>query len=169
METHDILALGRALTARGWRLATAESCTGGLVGHLATSVSGSSDWYLGGVVAYVNAVKERLLGVPDGVLAAHGAVSRETVRAMAAGARERLGAEMAVALSGVAGPTGGTPETPVGTVWIAWSWPGGEEQELFRFAGDRAGVKAQAANAALRGALARALDAVPKSRAARER
>ncbi len=153
MDETTLLELGRTLLARGWRLASAESCTGGLIGHMATSVSGSSDWFAGGVVAYGIEIKERLLGVPAGVLAAHGAVSRETVRAMAAGARTLLGTEVAVAASGVAGPTGGTPETPVGTVWLGWSWPGGERQECFLFAGDRGEVKRQAAEAALLGVL----------------
>lgn len=148
-----VRALGRELLARGWRLATAESCTGGLVGHCITSVAGASDWYLGGVVAYDEAVKERLLGVPAATLAAHGAVSRETARAMAAGALRLLDAKVAVAVTGVAGPGGGTPQNPVGTVFVAWAWPGGERQERLSLPGERAAVREQAACAALRGLL----------------
>ena len=107
------------LMVRGLTLATAESCTGGSVAARLTSVAGASRAFLGGVVAYDNAVKEQLLGVPAETLRDHGAVSEETVRAMAEGVRERLGADVGVATSGVAGPGGGTPEKPVGTVWIA--------------------------------------------------
>ncbi|WP_236615048.1 CinA family protein [Desulfovibrio sp. X2] len=153
MDEKKILRLGELLRARHWNLATAESCTGGLIGHLVTSVSGASDWYPGGVVAYANEIKERLLGVPGEVLATQGAVSRGTVRAMAAGVRAAFGAQVGVSVSGVAGPTGGTPDKPVGTVWIGWSWPGGERQELFSFSGDRGAVKAASAAAALSGVL----------------
>lgn len=111
-------AAGRALEARGLTVAAAESCTGGLVGHRLTNVPGSSAWVRGGVVAYGNDVKAGLLGVPADVLEAHGAVSVETAAAMARGARERLGADVAVATTGIAGPTGGTAEKPVGTVCI---------------------------------------------------
>lgn len=153
MDETILLDLGRSLRSRGWRLATAESCTGGLIGHLATSVSGSSDWFLGGVIAYSPEVKTLLLDVPARIIDTHGVVSRETVRAMAAGARARLGAEIAVAVSGVAGPTGGTPGTPVGTVWLGWSWPEGERQTRQHFPGDRAEVKRRAAEAGLLGVL----------------
>lgn len=147
--------LGARLVARGWMLATAESCTGGLVAHLLTSVSGASDWFAGGVIAYSLAAKECLLDVPRRVLDRHGAVSRETVRAMGRGALERFGAQAAVAVSGVAGPTGGTAAIPVGTVVIGWVWPDGADEEVFCFAGDRAAVTAQAARVAVGGLLAR--------------
>ena len=112
------------LVARGLTLATAESCTGGSVAARLTSVPGASRAFVGGVVAYANRVKTDLLGVPESVLREHGAVSEATVRAMAEGVRQRLGADVGVATSGVAGPGGGTPEKPVGTVWLAVSWPG---------------------------------------------
>ena len=100
-------------------LATAESCTGGMIGELMTSIAGSSTAYLGGAIVYANAEKVRQLGVAQATLDAHGAVSEETVREMARGARERFGASLAVACPGVAGPDGGTPDKPVGTVWLA--------------------------------------------------
>ena len=120
-------------------LATAESCTGGLIGELVTSIAGSSRAYLGGAITYSNAEKVRQLGVAQATLDAHGAVSEETVREMAAGARERFHSDVAVAVSGVAGPDGGTPEKPVGLVWLAVAsgqgvtakkinWPGARDQ-----------------------------------------
>lgn len=110
--------LGGLLAARHLTLATAESCTGGLLGGVLTSVPGSSAWYLGGVVAYSNRLKTALLGVPEDVLARHGAVSSRTVWAMAAGILERTGADLAVSVTGIAGPGGGTPRKPVGLVYI---------------------------------------------------
>ncbi len=134
----------RALT-----LATAESCTGGLVAARLTSVPGASDVFLGGVVAYANALKEAELNVPDAVLAAHGAVSAETALAMARGARERLGADVAVSVTGIAGPGGGTPEKPVGLVYLCASGPDGERALDFVVTGDRETVRARATVAAL--------------------
>lgn len=148
--------LAAKLTARGWMLATAESCTGGLIACELTNVSGSSGWYVGGVVAYANSVKQALLDVPAETLMANGAVSREVVLAMALGAARRLGAQCALSVSGVAGPTGGTPEKPVGTVWIGWAVNGVAEAELHHFSGDRLAVKRQTALAAVRGMAARA-------------
>ena len=125
------------LVARGLTLAVAESCTGGAVAARLTSVPGASRAFVGGVVAYDNRVKTALLGVPEATLRAHGAVSEATVRAMAEGVRQRLGADVGVATSGVAGPGGGTPEKPVGTVWIAVAWPGGTDAALLRLSHDR--------------------------------
>ncbi len=136
------------LGVRSWRLATAESCTGGLVGAAITSVAGSSAAYVGGVVSYSNPLKQRLLGVPEAVLAAHGAVSREVAEAMAAGARA-LGAECALAVTGIAGPDGGSEEKPVGTVHIAAATPDGGRHARHRFPGDRAMVREMSVNFAL--------------------
>ena len=143
--------LGALLKARGWFMATAESCTGGLIACELTNVSGSSEWYLGGVVAYANAVKEGLLGVSGRELQMHGAVSREVVLAMARGAAERLGARCALAVSGIAGPRGGTPDKPVGTVWIGWSVDGEASAQRFLFQGDRLCVKRRSALEAILG------------------
>jgi nicotinamide-nucleotide amidase len=126
------------------RLATAESCTGGLVGARLTDAPGASDVYAGGVIAYSNEVKERRLGVPPEVLERHGAVSAETAEAMAAGARAALGSDAAIAVTGVAGPEGGTSEKPVGLVYVSVLAPGGESTERFLFSGDREAVRARA-------------------------
>ncbi len=120
-NSHEDLigTLSCLLTRAGYRMATAESCTGGMIASLCTDVAGSSDWFSGAVVAYANEVKEKLLGVPKAVIAEHGAVSGEVVRHMALGALHVMDVEAAVAVSGVAGPGGGTAEKPVGTVWAA--------------------------------------------------
>jgi PncC family amidohydrolase len=138
------------LAGREWSLAAAESCTGGLIAERLTSVPGSSRVFLGGVVAYHDRAKTDLLGVPEEILRRHGAVSEPVVRAMALGAARRLRAEVAVAVSGVAGPGGGTPDKPVGLVWFALAWPGGERAWEERFPGDRASVREDAARSALR-------------------
>ena len=135
------LTLGRALEKRGWRLAVAESCTGGWIAKAATDVAGSSQWFDGGIVAYSNAAKIGMLGVPKNVLAAHGAVSEETVCAMAEGARTRFAADIAVAVSGIAGPGGGTADKPVGTVHFAWAEAGGVTAARRIFAGNRETVR----------------------------
>jgi nicotinamide-nucleotide amidase len=145
VEEH-VLELCRA---RGLTVATAESCTGGLVAGRLTSVPGSSDVVLGGIVAYANEVKERELGVPPEVLAAHGAVSAEVAEAMARGARERLGADVAVAVTGVAGPGGGTPEKPVGLVYVHAEGPDGGAGRELSFPGDRASIRARSVVVAL--------------------
>lgn len=142
--------LAAALLARKQTLATAESCTGGLVGAALTNLPGSSAWYLGGVVAYANELKIRLLGVPAEILAAHGAVSLETARAMAQGARAAAAADFAVSITGIAGPAGGTPEKPVGLVFIGVAAPHGTATFKHHFSGSRAEIRQAATEAALR-------------------
>ncbi|MEJ2210244.1 MAG: CinA family protein, partial [Anaerolineae bacterium] len=141
--------VGALLRERGLTMVTAESCTGGLVGHRLTNVSGSSDYYLGGVVAYSNQLKEALLGVRAETLLAHGAVSEETAREMARGARQRLGADVAVSITGIAGPTGGTEDKPVGLVYVGLSAADAEWCRRFVFEQDRLGNKQASAEAAL--------------------
>jgi PncC family amidohydrolase len=141
--------VGELLVQHGLTLAVAESCTGGLVSHRITNIPGSSDYFLGGVTAYANQAKVSLLGVSVETLELHGAVSAETVLQMARGVQLALGADIGISTSGIAGPTGGTPEKPVGTVWIGFSSPDGEEARHFVFQGDRLRVKEQAAEAAL--------------------
>ncbi len=138
-----------ACRARGLTIAVAESCTGGLLGARLTAISGSSDVVVGGVIAYANAVKRELLGVPGGAIEEHGAVSEPVVRAMASGARARTGARVGVGITGVAGPTGGTPEKPVGTVWIATDVDGAVEARLFRLWGNREEVRQRSAQWAM--------------------
>jgi len=137
------------LRASGRRLAAAESCTGGLVGARLTAIPGASDVFAGGVVAYDDAVKRTLLDVPADVLAAHGAVSEEVVRAMAAGARRRFDVAASVAVTGIAGPSGGTPEKPVGTVWLAASVDGDTRALRRVFPGDRDEIRRRSAQAVL--------------------
>jgi PncC family amidohydrolase len=134
---------------RGATVATAESCTGGLVAEAITDVAGSSGYFLGGVVAYADRVKAAQLGVPDAVLAAHGAVSAQVARAMAIGARERLGADVSVAVTGVAGPGGGSDEKPVGLTYIAVADEAGVDVQRHQWQGDRQAVKRSSAAAAL--------------------
>jgi PncC family amidohydrolase len=141
--------LGQLLRTRGLTLAVAESCSGGLICHRITNVPGASDYFLGGVVTYSNQAKAELLHVPEATLAAHGAVSAETATAMATGVRERFHAQVSVAVTGIAGPTGGTPQKPVGTVFIAVAGPQGVEARRFAFQGGREEIKAQTAEAAL--------------------
>ena len=141
-----VLALCRA---RGWTLATAESCTGGLVAARLTDVPGSSDVFVGGVVAYSNGVKERELGVPHETLARHGAVSPEAAEAMAAGVRARLGADVAVSVTGIAGPDGGTEEKPVGLVFLHAESPEAGRGTEFSFPGDRESIRARSTVVAL--------------------
>ncbi len=145
IEAH-VLAM---LEARGLRLATAESCTGGMVAARLTGVAGASRAFAGGVVAYANGVKEGELGVPAEVLDRHGAVSPEAARAMAQGARERLGADVAVAVTGIAGPDGGTPEKPVGLVYLHVEGPDGGLGREFSFPGDRGSIRARSTVGAL--------------------
>jgi nicotinamide-nucleotide amidase len=140
----SVEALATALRARGWMLTTAESCTGGLIAAACTSVAGSSDWFERGFVTYSNAAKSDLLGVPAALIERHGAVSAEVARAMAQGALTRSKAQVSVAVTGVAGPGGGTAAKPVGTVWMAVGKVGGATVvELLQLAGDRAAVRNQ--------------------------
>ncbi len=129
--------VGRMLAERGLTLAVAESCTGGLIAGRITAVAGSSRYFRGGVVAYANEAKRDLLGVPEALLREHGAVSAPVARAMAEGARARFGADLALATTGISGPDGGTPEKPVGLVWIAFASPEGVEAEQMIFPFDR--------------------------------
>ncbi len=148
-------SLGEALARRGWRIATAESCTGGLVAAAITATAGSSGWFDAGFVTYSDAMKEALLGVPAATLAAHGAVSEATARAMAEGALGLSGAQLAVAITGVAGPGGGSVAKPVGTVCFAWAIAGGiTRTAAHRFAGGRAEVRLRSVEVALREATA---------------
>lgn len=156
MDTPElVLSLARELKRRGQMMATAESCTGGLIAGACTEVSGSSDWFERGFVTYSNAAKTELLGVPTELIGQHGAASEPVARAMAMGALAHSPAQLAVAVTGVAGPTGGSADKPVGTVWFGWATPGGVFTEHQRFAGDRAAVRAATVRHALAGLLQR--------------
>ena len=141
--------VGWLLTEQGLTIAVAESCTGGLIAHQLTNVPGSSAYFVGGVVAYSNEVKERVLGVSHETLSAHGAVSEECAREMARGARRLLGTDVAIAATGIAGPTGGTPEKPVGLAYVALAAPDLERCERHLFEGRRLRNKRQTSEAAL--------------------
>ncbi len=152
--THsDSLALVERLAAqlqqRQWMLATAESCTGGLIAGACTDLGGSSNWFERGFVSYSNAAKSELLGVSPALIAQHGAVSEEVARAMAEGALRHSAAQVTVAVTGVAGPTGGTPDKPVGLVWFGLALPGRVLTEKRHFPGDRAAVRAATVHHAL--------------------
>jgi nicotinamide-nucleotide amidase len=148
-------SLARKLKEKGGLLVTAESCTGGWVAQVATSLAGSSEWFERGFVSYSNAAKEELLGVRRETLERHGAVSEETAREMALGALARSRGTLALAITGIAGPGGGSTAKPVGTVCFAWAVRGGNVRaETRHFAGDREAVRRQSVEHALRGALA---------------
>jgi nicotinamide-nucleotide amidase len=156
-----VLALADALRGRGLKLATAESCTGGLIAAACTAVAGSSDWFERGFVSYSNAAKTQMLGVDAALIAAHGAVSEPVALAMARGAIERAGVELAIAVTGIAGPGGATPGKPVGTVWIALAIkpaadPIDVQAERLLLRGDRASVREQTVCTALQRLLAAA-------------
>lgn len=144
-----LMQISHHLQQRHWRLASAESCTGGLIAGACTQGAGASQWFERGFVSYSNESKTELLGVPAAVLAAHGAVSEPVVRAMVQGALAHSRAQVALAVTGVAGPTGGTPDKPVGLVWFGWCWPGAVVCESQHFAGERALVRAQTVRHAL--------------------
>lgn len=164
MDTHPAPDLPRiiaevadCLLSSQRQLVTAESCTGGWIAKACTDQAGSSRWFRGGIVVYTNELKTALLGVPPETLVAAGAVSEATVRAMASGALERLGGDVAVAVSGIAGPDGGTPGKPVGTVWFGWAIRTATRVDvrarLHLFDGNREQVRLQAVATALRGVL----------------
>lgn len=152
-ELHQLAGeVGDRLRARGWMLATAESCTGGWVGHLLTALPGSSQWYERGFIPYANDAKIEMLGVPGELLAMHGAVSEEVTSAMAAGALAHSHAQAALAISGIAGPGGGTPQKPVGLVCYGWALTDGTlMSSTCRLSGDREEIRSRAVAAALRG------------------
>ena len=145
------------LLARRHMLATAESCTGGMIAAACTDLSGSSQWFERGFVTYSNEAKAEMLGVPTGLIEQHGAVSEPVARAMADGALAHSRAQVSLAVTGVAGPTGGTEAKPVGTVWFAWCVGGETHSEMQHFAGDRAAVRV----ATVRYALKRLLSLLP--------
>jgi nicotinamide-nucleotide amidase len=163
----DLLTLsesvGAQLLNRGEWLVTAESCTGGWVAQCITAIAGSSAWFDRGFVTYSNAAKQDMLGVPEATLSRHGAVSEATARAMAQGAIAHSRGDWAIAITGIAGPSGGTPDKPVGTVCFAWAQrDGGCEAQTCCFDGDRQAVREQSVIHALRGLLAR-VEAMPLS------
>jgi len=146
----EVAALGDALRARGWMLATAESCTGGLIAATCTALAGSSDWFERGFVTYSNAAKCEQLGVSVVLIENHGAVSAEVACAMAEGALSHSRAQLAVAVTGIAGPTGATPGKPVGTVWLALARQHAPAQaDLLQLHGDRTAIRAQTVQRAL--------------------
>jgi len=145
----DLTYISAALLARGEMLATAESCTGGLIAAACTDLAGSSQWFERGFVSYSNAAKTELLGVPAALIDTHGAVSEPVVRAMAEGALAHSQAQVSVAVTGVAGPSGGSEAKPVGTVWFGWSVGGATHSEMQCFGGGRAAVRAATVQYAL--------------------
>ena len=152
-------ALAAALQTRQWTLCTAESCTGGLIAATCTELSGSSAWFDRGFVTYSNAAKTQMLCVPASLIAQHGAVSEAVAKAMAEGAVRQSGCQVSVAVTGIAGPTGGRPEKPVGTVWIAWRVHGQTETAHHVFSGDRQQVRNSTVHHAVQGLL----DRLPKT------
>lgn len=154
MKTEDLAqALLQALEARGWTLATAESCTGGGIGHCLTAIPGSSRIYRGGIISYTDAVKHAVLGVPQETLDTYTAVSRETAEAMARGGRQIIGADAALSVTGLAGPDGDGTGRPVGLVYIGCATPHAILVQQWHFSGDRSAVRAQAVERALKLAL----------------
>ena len=142
--------VGRALTERGWTLAVAESCTGGLIGHRLTSISGCSKYFLGGIIAYANEVKTRELGIPAGLLRRSGAVSAVVAYGMAVGVRRKFGSDVGLGVTGIAGPEGGTRKKPVGLVYIGVSCERCTVVRRFKFSGARSRIKTLSSEAALK-------------------
>ncbi|HEX6550345.1 MAG TPA: nicotinamide-nucleotide amidase [Gammaproteobacteria bacterium] len=146
--------LAHALSAQGFKLATAESCTGGWIAKCLTDIPGSSDWFERGFVTYSNSAKQDSLGVSAETLSLHGAVSEQAVREMAAGVLRHSQAQLAIAVSGIAGPAGGSADKPVGTVWFGWAWPDRSvTAQCCQFDGDREAVRRAAVATALQGLL----------------
>ncbi|MBX3635675.1 MAG: CinA family protein [Rubrivivax sp.] len=153
--------LAEALRTRGWRLASAESCTGGLIAAACTTVAGSSDWFERGFVTYSNEAKSELLGVDPALVAAHGAVSEPVALAMAAGVLARAPVQLAVAVTGIAGPGGAVPGKPVGTVWLAWGRAGALKSGLLQLDGDRDAVRSATVMLALQRLVDAAAEGAP--------
>jgi nicotinamide-nucleotide amidase len=147
--------LAATLQARSWMMASAESCTGGMIAARCTDLAGSSRWFERGFVTYSNAAKSELLGVPAQLIEQHGAVSEAVAHAMARGAADQAGVQVSVAVTGIAGPSGGSADKPVGTVWFGWSVGGQVSTERCVFAGDRAAVREASVVHALQGLLDR--------------
>jgi nicotinamide-nucleotide amidase len=144
------VSLGQLLTARKWQITTAESCTGGGIANVITSVAGSSAWFEQGFITYSNSAKQQQLGVAEALLIKHGAVSEAVVKAMATGACKKANANVAIAVSGVAGPGGGSADKPVGTVWLAWAIQDTDTvAKCYQFKGGRDAVRAQAGTRAI--------------------
>ena len=150
-----VTVLADLLGQRQWRITCAESCTGGMIAASLTEMAGSSSWFEQGLVTYSNQAKQELLDVPAGILQTDGAVSEACVKAMAVGAQKTAAADLAISVSGIAGPDGQTPGKPVGTVWIGWAVQGEVTAERWQFAGNRRAVREQAVLCALRGIIAR--------------
>jgi nicotinamide-nucleotide amidase len=157
VRVKEVIELAAALEGRGWMLAAAESCTGGQIAAACTDISGSSKWFERGFVTYSDEAKSQMLGVDPALIQAHGAVSEAVVRAMAAGAVRHSSAQVSVAVTGIAGPTGGSVEKPVGTVWFGFMVDGMLSSEMRRFNGDRAAVRSTSVQHALAGLLQRVL------------
>ena len=154
MNATWVASVAEALRARGWQLTTAESCTGGLIAAACTDMPGSSRWFDRGAVTYSNAAKHDMLGVPMALIEAHGAVSESVALAMAQGALARSQAQIAVAVTGIAGPDGGSPDKPVGTVWVAWATAEGAWARRCAFTGGRSAVRQATLREALAGVCA---------------
>ncbi len=145
-EIEYVKRIGNIMREAGITLSAAESCTGGMLGMLLTSVPGSSEWFLGGIIAYSNSFKTTILGISSSLIETEGAVSRETALAMAAGIRKLTGSDISISVTGIAGPGGGSSEKPVGTVWMAVCSSQSMSAEMKRFAGDRDVVRRKAAD-----------------------
>ena len=155
LDAPTVARLAQALRARGWVMSCAESCTGGLVAATCTSLAGSSQWFECGFITYSNAAKTAMLGVPAHLIAAHGAVSEVVVRVMVEGAAQRARTHASLAITGIAGPAGGIPGKPVGTVWFGWYVDGKVSAQRQIFTGGRDQVRQQAVQCALQGLLER--------------